>query len=153
MPISSHITPYGAPPSVYPAIKAKRPSQSSYSSASCSRSFADHLIIQRGSFTVTLIVHCTTCTASELACRLYCVNVSTEEQKLPTVFFFLLLDHLLHFFAVVTAAGIFHSVRSDYKHCMLRDIFRSCVLMNISNVMNRTADGIQEFCASANRVP
>ncbi len=28
--------------------------------------FADHLIIQHGSFTVTLIVHCTICTDSEL---------------------------------------------------------------------------------------
>ena len=41
--------------------------------------FADHLIIQQGSFTVTLIVDCTIRTNSELACGLYCVNVSTEE--------------------------------------------------------------------------
>ena len=104
--------------------------------------FADHLIIQRSSFAITLIVDCTICADSELTCGLYCVNIGTEEQKLPTVFCLLSLDHLLHFFAVVPAAGIFHSVRSDYKHGVFRHILRSCVLMNISNVMNRTADGI-----------
>ena len=97
--------------------------------------FADHLIIQRSSFAVTLIVDCTICADSELTCGLYCVNISTKEQKLPTVFCFLSLDHLLHFFAVVPAAGIFHSVRSDYKHGVFRHILRSCVVYHqqISN--------------------
>ena len=55
--------------------------------------FADHIIIQRGSFTVAPIVDCTICTDSELTCGLYCVNISTKEQKLPSVFRFLPLDH------------------------------------------------------------
>ncbi len=64
--------------------------------------FADHFIIQRSSFAVALIVDCTICTDSELACGLYCVNIGTEEQKLPTVFRFLPLDHLLYFFRCCT---------------------------------------------------
>ena len=37
--------------------------------------FADHLIIQRSSFAVTLIVDCTICADSEPTCGLYCVNM------------------------------------------------------------------------------
>ena len=37
--------------------------------------FADHLIIQRSSFAVTLIVDCTICADSELTSGLYCVNM------------------------------------------------------------------------------
>ena len=50
--------------------------------------FADHLIIQRGSFTIALIVDCTICTDSELACSLYCVNIGTKEQNSQPYFAF-----------------------------------------------------------------
>ena len=72
-----------------------------------------------------------------MACGLYCVNIGTKEQKLPTVFCFLPLDHLLHPVAAVKPARILHSVRGDNKQRMLRDILRSGILMDIADVMER----------------
>ena len=37
--------------------------------------FADHLIIQRSSFTVALIVDCAICTDSEMACVAFCRSI------------------------------------------------------------------------------
>ena len=48
--------------------------------------FADHLIIQRSSFAVTLIVDCTICADSELTRGLYCVN-TVETSASPFAFF------------------------------------------------------------------
>ena len=44
--------------------------------------FADHLIIQRSSFAVTLIVDCTICTDSELTCRLAVAVFAKVSSKL-----------------------------------------------------------------------
>ena len=37
---------------------------------------------------------------------------------------------------------VLHSIRCDNKHCMFRNVFPSCILMNISNMMYRSANSI-----------
>ena len=58
---------------------------------------------------------------------------------------FLPLDHLLHTVAAVKPARILHSIRGDDKQCMLRDILRSGILVDIADVMDRATDGIQKL--------
>ena len=93
---------------------------------------------------VRVVVDRSVCTNSEMPCRLNCVDVCTEEQKLPAILFLLTLNHFLDLLAVITAACILHAVRCDDEQSMFRDIFISCVLVDISNVMNRSADSIQK---------
>ena len=54
--------------------------------------------------------------------------------------------------AVLTAACILHAIRCDDEQCVFRDIFISCVLVDIPNVMNRSADSIQKGGAAANGI-
>ena len=62
------------------------------------------------------------------------------------------LDHLLHPVAAVKPARILHSVRGDDKQRMLRDIWLPGVLVDIADVMDRTADGIQKSRAPPNGI-
>ena len=101
---------------------------------------------------VRVVVDRSVCTNSEMPCRLNRVDVCTEEQKLPAILFLLTLNHFLDLLAVITAACILHAVRCDDEQSMFRDIFISCVLVDISNVMNRSADSIQKRGAAANGI-
>ena len=87
-----------------------------------------------------------------MLCRLNCIDVCTEEKKLPTVLFLLSFNHFLDLLAVITAACILHAIRCDDEQCVFRDILFSCVLMDIPNVMNRSADSIQKRGAAANGI-
>ena len=99
-----------------------------------------------------MIVHSAILTDTEVSCRLNCVNVGAEEQKLPAVLFLLTLDHFLDLIAVIPAACILHSVSRDDEHRMLRHILSSCILMDISDVVDCSADSIQKGGAAPHRV-
>ena len=80
------------------------------------------------------------------------VDIGAEEEKFPVVFFLLALDHAAHFFEAVRAAGIFHAVGCDDKDGLLRDILIPGVFVYIPDVVDRTADCVQEGGAAADVV-
>jgi len=101
---------------------------------------------------VRVVVDRSICTNSEMPCRFNCVDVCTEEQKLPAILFLLTLNHFLDLIAIITAACILHAIRCDDEQRVFRHILNSCVLMDISNVMNCSADSIQKGGAAANGI-
>ena len=89
---------------------------------------------------------------AEAACRFNGVYVRAQEQELPAVFRLLPLYHLLHGFAVVTAAGVLHAVRSYYEQSMLRHVLLPRVLMYVAYVVYRSANRVQQCRAAAHIV-
>ena len=71
------------------------------------------------------------------------IYVCSDEQELPAVFLLLALDHLLDLCACVTVTCVLLSVGCNNEHRMLRHILGASILMNVSDVVNRTADGIR----------
>ena len=47
------------------------------------------------------------------------------------------------------AAGVLHAVRGDHKQRVLRAILLTGVLVNVADVVNRAADGVQQRRAAA----
>src|SRR5699024_8539061 len=107
-----------------------------------------HLIVELRPGAVRVVIDGSVSSDPKVPRRFHRVNVCAEEQELPAILCLLPLDHLLHPVAAVKPARILHSVRGDNKQRMLRDILRSGVLMDIADVMDRTADGIQKSRAA-----
>ena len=61
-------------------------------------------------------------------------------------------DHLFDPLAVIAAAGIFHAIGRDDKERVLGDILGSCVLVDVADVVDRAADGIEQRRAAAHIV-
>ena len=83
---------------------------------------------------VAVVIHSPVRAYAEAACRFNCIYVRAEEQEFPAVFRLLPLYHLLHGFAVVTAAGVLHSVRSYHEQSMLRHVLFPRILMYVAYV-------------------
>ena len=79
-----------------------------------------------------------------MACRLHRVDVSPQEEKLPAVLFLLPLDHFFHLPGRIAAAGILHAVGGDNKKSVFRHILGPGVLMDVSDVVDGSADGVQQ---------
>ena len=79
-----------------------------------------------------------------------CINVSSNKDKLPAILFLLALYHLLNLIIGILPAGILHSVRSDYKDGLFRPFFRSCILMNVADMMDCSTYSIKKSRTSAN---
>ena len=79
-----------------------------------------------------------------MARRLHCVDVGTQKEELPSIFSLLTPDHLLDPLGRVAAAGIFHAIGGDDTKGMLRHILRPGILVNVSDVVDGSADGIQQ---------
>ena len=80
------------------------------------------------------------------------IDVGAKEQELPSILFFLALDHGLELLVGILAAGILQIVSGDNEQRLFRTIFLSCVLMDIANVMDCTTHRIQQRCAAADIV-
>ena len=85
--------------------------------------FADNFIVQRSAFFITFIIYRAVGTDAESLSFCCGINVGTQEQKLPAVFFLLPLDHLAHRFVVVALTGVLVAVGGDDKQCLFRYIF------------------------------
>ena len=83
---------------------------------------------------------------------LHRVNIGAKEEKLPAVLFLLALNHPFNLFAVIAAACVFHAVRRDHKQRMLRHVLLPRVFVNVSNMMNRAANRIQQGSAAADKI-
>ena len=93
---------------------------------------------------ISMIVDGTVGTNTEVPCGFDRVYICSDKKELPAILFLLTLNHFLDLLAVITAACILHAVRCDDEQSMFRDIFISCVLVDISNMMNCSADSIQK---------
>mgnify|MGYP006977363829 CR=1 FL=1 len=61
-------------------------------------------------------------------------------------------DHLFDPFAVIAAAGVFHTVGRDDKERVLRYILGSCVLVDVADVVDCASNRIQQGGAAAHTI-
>ena len=110
---------------------------------------AEHLVIERGAFAVAVVVHGTVGVDAKVTGSLHRVDVRAEEQEFPAVAALLPFNHLLDTVAAVMAAGVLHAVRCDHEQRVLRAILLAGVLVDVADVVNRAADGVQQRRAAA----
>ena len=110
---------------------------------------AEHLVIERSAFAVAVVIHSAVGIDTKVTSRLHRIDVRAEEQGLPAVAALLPLDHLLHTVAAVMTAGVLHAVRGDHKQRVLRAILLTGILVDVADVVNRAADGVQQRRAAA----
>lgn len=80
----------------------------------------------------------------DVAIRVDNIDVRPQEQKFPAVLFFLAFHHLFHLAAGIAPAGIFHAVRGDHKDGVLRPVLFPGILVDVPDVVNGSADGIDQ---------
>ena len=80
------------------------------------------------------------------------IDICADKKEFPTVFFFLSLNHLFNLLTAVTMTCVFLTVGRNNKHRMLRYIFGTGILMDVTNVMNRTSNSINKRRATTNGV-
>ena len=110
--------------------------------------FAHNFIVKLGSHAITIIIYCTISTDTISSRSFNSINVSTDKKKLPTIFFFLSFNHLFNLFASVFMTCVLLTIGCNNKHCMLRHIFRTSVLMNVTNMMNSPTNSIDKRCTT-----
>ena len=113
---------------------------------------ADDVIVERGAGAVTAIVGGAARVDAERVRRLYGVDIRAEEQKLPAVFCLFLFDHLPDVRNAVAAAGVFHSVGRDDEQRVFRHVLRPRVFVDVGDVVDRAADGVEQRRAAAHGV-
>ena len=115
-------------------------------------SLADDLVIQRRALLVALVVHRPVGVDAEASCLLGCVDVGAQEQEFPAVFFLLTLDHAPHPLVIVAAAGIFVAVGGDDEHGLFRHVLPAGVLVDVADVVDGAAHGVQQRRAATGEV-
>ena len=115
-------------------------------------SLAHHLVVETGTLAVTVEVHCSVKGNAKVARRLHRVDVGPKEEELPAVLFLLPLDHFFHPLGRIAAAGILHAVGGDNKKSVFRHIHGPGILMDIADMVDSLADGIQQGGAAPNIV-
>ena len=115
-------------------------------------SLSQRLIVELGSSAVGVIVHGAVFADAEILCRLHGIDVGSQEQEFPTVLFLLALNHLFDLLAVVMMACVLHAVCRDDEQGMLRHIFGPRVLMDVADMMDGAADGVQQGGAASHGV-
>ena len=115
-------------------------------------SLAHHLVVEAGTLAVAVVVHRSVRGDAQMACRLHRVDVGPQEEKLPAVLLLLPPDHLLHLLSGVAVAGVLHAVGGDDEEGVLRHILGPGVLVDISDVVDGPADGVQQGGAAPDRV-
>ena len=99
---------------------------------------------------VCVIIYGTVGADAEMLCGLNGINIGSDEKELPAILFLLAFDHLFDFIARILVTGVFKSICSDDKHSVFRDIFGTSILVDVSNMLNCSADSINECSASSN---
>ena len=128
-------------------IGAERPG-----GADAAHRLADDLVVQRRASHVALVVH-RAVRANAEARRLLCrVDVCAEEQKFPAVSLLLPFNHAAHSLVIVAAAGVFVAVGGDDEHRLLRHILPAGVLVNVADVVDGAAHGIQQGRAATGEI-
>ena len=115
-------------------------------------SLAHYLVVEAGALVVAVVVYRPVWGNAKMACRLYCIDVGPQEEKLPAVFLLLVLDHFFHPSGRVAAAGVLHAVGGDNKKSALWHILGPGILMDVANMVDGSADGIQQGGAASDIV-
>ena len=105
---------------------------------------AHHLVVEAGTLAVAVVIHRPVGGDAQVARGFHRVDVGPKEEKLPAVLLLLALDHLLDPLGGVTAAGIFHAVGGDDEYGVLGHILGRGILVDVSDVVDSSADGIQQ---------
>ena len=72
------------------------------------------------------------------------IDVGPQEDKFPAKLLLLPFNHSMDLIVSVVAAGIFHAIGGDDEQGLIRHILAPSIFMDVADVMNRTADCIQE---------
>ena len=97
-------------------------------------------------------VHRTVPAYAKAGGSLHGVDVGPEEEKLPAVLLLFLPHHGLHFIAAVAMAGVFHAIGRDDKDGVLRTIFLPGVFVDVGDMVDRAADGVDQCGPTADKV-
>ena len=101
------------------------------------------------SFAVVHVVGGAAFVDAKIPCGFDGVDVCPEEDEFPAVFFFLALDHFSDPFGGVFVAGVFVAVGGDDEEGLFRAIFFAGVLVDVSDVVDSSTDGVKEGGAAA----
>lgn len=107
-------------------------------------SLAHYLVVEAGALAVAVVVYRPVGGNAKMARCLYRVDVGPQEEKLPAVLFLLPLDHLLHSLSGVAATGVLHAVGGDNEKGVLWHILGPSILMDVADMVDGPADGIQQ---------
>lgn len=128
-----------------------RPIRTKWSTCSyIANRFCNRLIEDMCAFTVRVIVYRSVFANTIASCSFNSINICTDEQKLPSVLFFLPLNHFLNLLTCITVACVLLSVSCDNEHRVLRHVLVTGIFVNVSNVVNCSADGINQSRATVN---
>ena len=105
-----------------------------------------------GAEAVGVVIHGAVFGNAEFLCRGGGIDIGTEENKFPAVFFFLQLDHGFYFFIGVAAAGVFISIGDDDKKDFIGAVLGQRVTANGHGAVNGAAHGIQKGGGTADYV-
>lgn len=114
--------------------------------------FVQYFVVQGSSCFVTQICGGAVSVYAYASCGFYGIHVGAEEEKLPTVFFLLPLYHLFYFGVAVDAAGVFHAVCCDDEERFFGTIFVTGVFVDVADVMDGAADGVEKCGAAADEI-
>ncbi len=80
------------------------------------------------------------------------IHVGAQEDELPAIFAFLVLNHLADFVVAEFTAGIFQTVGGDHEHHMFGAFVFGGVLLGVTDLVDGFADRIQQGGAAAHKV-
>ena len=114
--------------------------------------FADDLVVEGCAGLVALVVHRPVGSDAEAGGFPRRVDVGAQEEELPAVLLLLVLDHAAHRLIVVAAAGVFAAVRGDDEQRFFRHILPAGVLVDVADVVDGAAHGVQQGRAAPGEV-
>ena len=109
---------------------------------------AHYLVVEAGALAVAVVVHRPVGGDAQMARRFHRVDVGAQKEEFPAILLLLALDHLFDPLGRVAAAGVLHAVGGDNKQGVLRHVLRPGVLVDVADVVDSPADGVQQCCAA-----
>ena len=109
---------------------------------------AHRLVVEASALAVAMVVHGSFGSNSQTAGCLHSIDVGPQEEELPSIFLLLMTDHLLYLVHGIAAAGVLHAVSGDDEERVLRDVLAPSVLVDVPDVLDGPAKGVQQ-CRAA----
>ena len=87
-----------------------------------------------------------------MAGRLHRVDVGPQKKKFPAVFFRPEPNHFPDLPGRIASAGVFHTIGDNDKKGMFRHVLRPGISMDVPNMTDSSAHGIQQSGTAANHI-
>ncbi len=113
---------------------------------------ADGFVDHRRALAVRVVIRGALRPDAEPSGFLGSVDVGSQEQEFPAVFLLLTANHGLNPVVAVAAAGVFQAVGGDDEEGLLRPVFLSGVLVDVSDVVDGPAYRVQQRGAAPDKV-